>query len=412
MAKPARGKDSPAIRSLSHTLNVEAESKFPADAPDVCVEGLRQELAHTKQQLAGMERHVSDVQRTLRLVLDNTPDCVYVIDREYRLLLANRASTDLLGVSPTDIVGSRCHEVRHGTEEPCPDCPAARVLRSGLPVSVTLEDPAEREHCSRWQVTSYPLKDEHGRVSRVVNFALNLTKKRWHEAMTLQTVRLSAVGELAAGIAHQINNPLTAIIGNAQLLLRDFDPSHSAWAALQTIERAGLRTSAIVGTLLNFSHQGEYSFRETDVNQTIRDVLDMISHPIRGSGASVVVDLADDLPLIRASSPHLETTWINLLLNARDAIGEDHDGEIRVGTESSEDGRWIRVYVRDNGRGIAPGEMSRVFDPFFTTKQPNEGTGLGLFICHSVVTKHKGRIEVDSRKGQGSTFRVSLPVGQ
>ena len=409
-ARPVGSTDGSEPRSSADVLTTEARSSPPvAHSADVRVAQLRRELARSKQQLAEMERQISDVRKSLRLVLDQAPDCVLIVDREYRILLANRASTDLWGVAPTEVAVGLCYEVHRGAKEPCPDCPAAQAFCSGLPVSMALENAVGHERSSRWQVTSYPLKDEHGRVVRVVNFAVNLTKRHWHQALTLQAVRLSAVGELAAGIAHQINNPLAAIIGNAQLLLREFDSSHSAWAALQNIERAGLRSSAVVEALLSFSHQGEYLFQPTNVNQTIQDALGMVSYQIRRGNANVIVELADDLPLVPASTPHLQTTWINLLLNARDAI-EDHDGEIRIGTERSEDGRWVRVYVSDNGRGIPPEDLDRVFEPFFTTKEPNEGTGLGLFICYGVVTKHKGRIEVDSRLGVGSVFRVSLPV--
>lgn len=398
------------VRPSCRALDVEAGSCSPKDAPADYVEQLQRELDHAKQQLAEMERRVSDVWKTLEVAFDTTQDCVEIIDREYRVLQANQASLNLWGLTPMELIGSHCYEVHYEANEPCADCPATQVFRSGLPFSVALEGAAWREHLNRWQVTSYPLKDEHGRVTRVVNFAANLTKKRWHEALTLQSVRLSAVGDLAASIAHQINNPLTAIIGNAQLLLREFDSSHSAWAALQTIERAGLRTSAVIDTLLNYSRQGEYSFRQTDVNRTIQDALGMISHQVCWGGAGFIMDLADDLPLICASGPHLETVWMNLLLNARDAIGDNRDGEIRVVTERSEDRKWIRTDISDNGHGISPEHMDRVFEPFFTTKELSDGVGLGLFICYSVVTRHKGRIAVDSRLREGSTFRVSLPA--
>jgi len=398
------------VLSPSRELDVEAGSCSAKGIPADHLEQLRRELDHANRQLAEMERQKSDVWKALELAFDTTSDCVQIIDREYRVLQANRASLKLWGMTPRELIGCHCYEVHYEANEPCADCPATQVFRNGLPFSVALDGAPWHEHLNRWQVTSYPLKDEHGRVTRVVNFSSNLTKKRWHEALTLQAVRLSAVGDLAAGIAHQINNPLTAILGNAQLLLREFDSKHSAWSALQTIERAGLRTSAVIDTLLSFSRQGEYSFWETDVNKTIRDALGMISHQVCRGGTGFIMELADDLPLICASGPHLETVWMNLLLNARDAIGEDRDGEIRVVTERSEDQKWIRVYISDNGHGISPENMDRVFEPFFTTKELSDGVGLGLFICYSVVTRHKGRIEVDSRQGEGSTFRVSLPA--
>ena len=371
---------------------------------------LQGEVVRARQRIAGMEREISDLRKTLRLVVDKVPDCVEVIDGEFRVLLANQASAGRWRRELGESDSRRCYRLRYEIDEPCADCPAERALRTGLPVSVVREETGEDGRSARWQVTSYPLKDEHGRVIRIVNFAANLTRKRWREALGLQAVRLSAVGELAAGIAHEVNNPLTAIIGNAQLLLREFDASDPAWAPLHNIERAGLRATAVVETLLAFSHQGEYSFALANVNDTILDSLDMVSAQFRRDGVEIDVSLADDLPPIMVSRPHLQTTWLNLLINAREAVQDCTPAEIRIGTERSENGQWVRVYVSDNGRGIPAENVDRVFEPFFTTKQPNQGTGLGLFICHEIVTRHKGRIEVDSQPGEGSTFRVSLPV--
>jgi len=397
------------LRSRPETAEQAGRDNGSGSSPH-SVSHLQDELALAMQTIAGRERQISDLLKTLRIVVDRAPDGVVIIDREFRVLLANQASVDQWCQDLGSAAGDPCYRVRHGLDGSCPDCPAARAIDTGLPVSVVREEPGANGHPSRWQVTSYPIKDEYGRVIRVVNFSSNLTKMRWREALGLQAVRLSAVGELAAGIAHEVNNPLTAIIGNAQLLLREFDSSHPARAPLQNIERAGLRASAIVHTLLGFSDRGRYSCVLLDVNTTIEEALGMISSQYRQEGISIVTSLAGDLPQIRASRAHLETTWLNLLLNAREALADRASGEIRIGTERSENGQWVRIYVRDNGRGIPAEDLDRVFDPFFTTKGPNEGVGLGLFMCHTIVTRHKGRIEVDSRPDEGTTFRVSLPV--
>jgi len=395
-ADPARDRRDPLLAVERSLPPVDGEVGNDANrpSPDVTVVQLQRELSIVRAELAESERRFSNEWRTLQLVV----------------LLANRASTDLWRAAPTDVVGKPCYQVRCGSGKPCPGCPAEHALRRGVPAGMVLGDAPGQERPHQWEVTSYPLRDEHGRVVRVINFATNLTRRRWQRALTLRAARLSAVGELAAGIAHEINNPLSAIIGNAQMLLRDFDDSHSAWPALQTIERAGRRAGAIVEALLSFSQRGDYVLQKTDVNKTIQRALEIISHQLQQGNVSIVLDLADGLPPVSASAPHLETAWINLLLNAKDAVEGRSDGEIRVDTARSEDGQWVRVCVSDNGRGIAPGHLDRIFDPFFTTKQPSEGTGLGLFICHSVVTKHRGRIEVESHLGKGSTFWVSLPA--
>ena len=263
----------------------------------------------------------------------------------------------------------------------------------------------------RRRTTSHPLKDEHGRVVRAINLSMDTSMRAQQEATVRQSARLSAVGELAAGIAHEINNPLTAIIGNAQLILRDLDPDDPNHGAARTIERAGLRAKKVIGHLLRFSQQEDYDFKQADVNVSLWAALSTISPRLQRASIRIVTDLAADLPRIVASAKHLETAWVNLLLNARDAIVRGQgEGRIVVVSSPSTDNHWVTVSVRDTGCGIPAEHTERLFQPFFTTKEPNEGVGLGLYACYEIVAAHNGTIQVESQPGEGTTFCVSLPV--
>ncbi|MGA9350961.1 MAG: ATP-binding protein [Anaerolineae bacterium] len=230
------------------------------------------------------------------------------------------------------------------------------------------------------------------------------------KAQLFQSAKLSAIGELAAGIAHEIRNPLTTIIGDTQVLMADLKPGQPGYESLKAIERSGQRASKVIGNLLTFSRQEEYEFTTIDVNESINNALSLIAYQIERSNVSMIKDLAADLPSVAASSHHLEEVWINLLLNARDSIPDRQNGEIRIASRLDGSGKAVQVLVSDNGCGIPEANLDRLFEPFFTTKDVDEGTGLGLYIAYNIVERHNGLIEIDSEEGKGTTVTVTLPI--
>jgi signal transduction histidine kinase len=231
------------------------------------------------------------------------------------------------------------------------------------------------------------------------------------KAQLFQSAKLSAIGELAAGVAHEIRNPLTTIIGDAQLLMADIKPGQPGYESLEAIERSGKRASKVIGNLLSFSRQEEYEFTTMDVNASINSALSLIAYQIERSNVFMIKDLAADLPSVAASTHHLEEVWINLLLNARDSIPDRQRGEIRIASRLDGSGKAIQVLVSDNGCGIPEANRDRLFEPFFTTKDVDKGTGLGLYISYNIVERHNGLIEIDSEEGKGTTVTVTLPIG-
>lgn len=246
------------------------------------------------------------------------------------------------------------------------------------------------------------------------------------QAELVRSAKLSAVGELAAGIAHEIANPLAAIIVDTASLLEDIDPSNMAYESAAAIQRASLRARKVIRNLLDFSRQEEFEFQPGDINGTINTALSLIAHQIMASHIRLSKDLAPNLPLVMVSPHHLEEVWINLLTNARDAIPTDRDGEIQISTRLAEAAspavaapayveaegavQPVQVIISDNGSGIPPDRLEKIFEPFYTTKGPGKGTGLGLFICYEIIKRHNGTIAVDSQPGEGTTFTITLPA--
>ncbi|MBX3084539.1 MAG: GAF domain-containing protein [Anaerolineae bacterium] len=231
------------------------------------------------------------------------------------------------------------------------------------------------------------------------------------QAKLVDTARLSAIGELAAVVAHQINNPLTTVIADAELLLQDLPENDPKREGVMAINRAGRRSLAVVKRLLSNARResGEQEY-PTDVHETIRNTLELVSTYIERKGIVIESHLYQDAtPIyVMAKLGHLEDVWLNLVMNARDALESTPDARIVLSTRIV--GKSVEVTVRDNGPGIPAEHMDRIFNPFFTTKPLGEGTGLGLYICKQISEECDGTIILDQSVKPGACFRVSLPV--
>ena len=263
---------------------------------------------------------------------------------------------------------------------------------------------------SDWEVNCYPINNTRGKTIQAVIVEQDITEKRQMEAELLQNEKLVATGQLAASVAHEINNPLAAIIANAQILLKDIPPENQDLIeSVKLIELAGLRASHVVKNLLGLARKEEYEFAPMDINESIQDVLSMLSHEFVARPIAIRFERGQNLPPIIASREHLASIWINLLMNSIEAI-EGESGSIEINTFYDE-GHFY-VLIRDSGIGIPEEQLGRIFEPFYTTKSHGRGTGLGLSVVNRIVKAHSGSIQVDSEVGKGTTFTVILPEVQ
>lgn len=227
----------------------------------------------------------------------------------------------------------------------------------------------------------------------------------------MQAGKLAAIGKLAAGVAHEINNPLTVINANAQMLQMVMPDEDDNYEAVDLISRAGDRAATVVQGLLDFARQAQYEFESGDVNESIQAALSLVSYQFANANIEVKTDLADDLPPTKASWEHLQSVWLNLLINARDALQDNQEERwIEITTGVDQDRDDIVVLVRDNGEGMNSAEIDQIFEPFYTTKAPGRGTGLGLATTHRIVEQHGGQIDVTSAVDDGTTFVIRLPL--
>jgi two-component system NtrC family sensor kinase len=239
-----------------------------------------------------------------------------------------------------------------------------------------------------------------------LNFLSDITERKLAEG---QVGKLASIGELVAGVAHEINNPLTSIMGYAQLLMDVQDVTPEIKKDLRTIYEESQRMTRIVQNLLRFARRYKAERNPVDINDLIQRTLELSSYQLKTSNIVVSTKFASDLPRIFADYNQIQQVILNIVTNAEQAVlGSKRKGKINITTRIVEN--KVQIRIADNGSGIAPENVGKIFDPFFTTKEAGSGTGLGLSVCHSIIAEHGGNLYVESSLGKGATFIIDLPA--
>ena len=267
-----------------------------------------------------------------------------------------------------------------------------------------LRTPSGRERVVNLSLT--PLVGKEGRVIGRLVILNDLTERVELEDQLVQAEKLSSIGLLAAGVAHEVNTPLAVITSQAQMLMRQVPADDPSAKTLDRIIKQSFRASEIVNSLLKFSRMGGSEYSEVDLNRVIRETLALVEPMLRASKITLNTQLVSGLPGVHGNHGRLQQVFMNLIMNARDAM--PYGGELTLATESEDS--TVRVEVSDNGVGIPPDHLSKIFDPFFTTKSTSRGTGLGLAVTYGIMREHGGKISVESAVGKGSSFRLEFPT--
>jgi len=364
---------------------------------------LEAEITEHKQ----VEERIKHAAEEWRTTFDSITDWVSICDKDFRLIRMNKAFAGVFKMKPKELIGKPCYEIVHGTNEPVPNCPHKKTMKTKKPATAEFFEPHLGTHL---EVSTSPVFNEKGEVMASVHIIRDIIERKRMEEQLLVTDRLASIGELASGIAHELNNPLTSVIGFSDLLLAR-DLPNDIKEDLEVINREAKRTAGVVRNLLTFARKHPEERQSVNINKSIENVLQLRAYEQKVHNIQVNTRFAPDLPEITADGFQLQQVFLNIIINAEHFMIEAHGrGTLTITTERV--GDIIKAYFADDGPGIAKENLGHLFDPFFTTKEVGKGTGLGLSICHGVITEHGGRIYAKSQLGKGATFVVELPISE
>lgn len=358
-----------------------------------------------------IETRLHREQEFARRLVESFPDLVIALDRECRCTFVSHRSTELLGFSPEQLTGSALseHIEAHSWQELHLFLDS---IMSGQCANGSTEFLARRSdgETRLFRATASPLINASDEIEGAIASARDITDSKRMEQQLIQNERLAAMGQMIAGVAHELNNPLTAVLGVTELL-RDSTPEESARKQLDIAHRQARRAAQIVQSLLAFSRPPQPRKICLNLSELIQRSLQLHEHSLRTNHVTVDFASAPDLPLILGDTSQLTQVFLNLIVNAEQAIHEVRDhGVLRI--RVSRAGDQVLATFQDDGAGIPHEILPRIFDPFFTTKRPGRGTGLGLSICLAILREHNGEIEAQPAPEGGSLFTISLPIAR
>jgi len=337
------------------------------------------------------------------IVVEGMSDGVIVLDTENRLVDLNRAAERIVGLTPSEVIGQPVANVLSGQPK------LVELFGMASAPEERLEVKVEKGETQRYyDLHTSPLHDRRGQLTGRVIILTDITERKKIQEQLIVSDRLSSIGEFASGVAHEINNPLTSIVGFSDVLLEE-DVPDDVNKYLRVINREARRASMIVKNLLTFVRKHESVKQPTNMNDAIKTVLQLRAYEQEENNIQVDTRFDPDLPESIADGYQLQQVFMNIITNAEHSMIKAHGkGTLTITTERA--GDTIRASFTDDGTGISQENLGHLFEPFFTTKEVGEGTGLGLSISYGIIAEHGGRIWAESELAKGATFVVELPI--
>jgi PAS domain S-box-containing protein len=358
------------------------------------INGMLQSIEKSEIEIRGQKEFIDRILSTI-------PNAVLAIDKFQNIMLTNSAFNRLFGLEAGNLKGKTISSV---TALDDLSSEAAKFI-DGQASEYRTELQIRGEGFRKTFTVSFTrMKEEE--LFLIIFTDITIAMDR--QDRLYLTDRLASVGEMASGIAHELNNPLSSIVGLSELLIEETLPD-SIREDVVTINSEALRAAGVVKNMLSFARKHTSAKLPVQMNQVIEDVLKLRSYHWRVNNITVETNLDPQLPTILADYFQMQQVFLNIILNAEQSMAESHGkGTLKITSEKVD--AMVRFSFVDDGLGIAPQNISRIFDPFFTTKEVGNGTGLGLSICYGIVTSHGGRIYVRSEIGKGAVFIVELPA--
>lgn len=345
----------------------------------------------------------------LRQAVETASEVIFLTDREGIITYINPEFTKLYGYSVAEVVGKVTpRTLKSGTMKPEEYTGFWNALISGQVVKGEIVNRTKDGRLVTIDGSASPIFDVQHNTIGFLAIQRDISEARKMRDMLVAQDRLASMGQLAAGVAHELNNLLTGVIGFSDLLLQRNLPD-DVKADLKIVNDEAKRAGNIVKNILAFSRKQSEGRAVVDINENIQRVIALRNHEQKVNNIGVITDFASELPRTMANSSQLQQVFLNIIANAEQAMSEAHGkGTLTITTKRV--GDTVKACVADDGTGISPENMSQLFTPFFTTKEVGKGTGLGLSICRGIIMEHGGRIYAESEPGKGTAFIVELPV--
>ncbi|MEW5747130.1 MAG: PAS domain-containing protein [Nitrospirota bacterium] len=364
-----------------------------------------------EEALRESEKKFRRLSQEFNTLLDAIPDAILLLSPDLKTLWSNKGAALLLGEEIAGLTGQYCHTLWHNLPAPCDDCHVLRCLASGREERRQITLPNGRVFDSR----AFPIKDEGGSVVNVITIASDTTERMVLQAEVMRSDHLASIGKLAAGVAHEINNPINGIINYAQLLANKSPKESKEHDIAARIIKEGDRIATIVRSLLSFARDHKEQKAAAHLKEICADTLALTEAQLRKDGIALTVSFADNLPPVIANTQQIQQVFLNIISNAQYALntrfpGKHEDKALEITGESfiADGVPFVRISLRDQGPGIPAEILDKVKDPFFSTKPT--GTGLGLSISHGIISDHGGRLTIQSTEHAGTTIVVDLPA--
>lgn len=373
----------------------------PGELRDFC-KGLLSRL----EELQKLVQVISRGKYAWEATFDAITEPVMLVAGDYTIQRANLAMAAVSGHDIKKVAGKKCYKVFAGRSKPCDGCPLKASIEGRTQLHSRLENKiAQRD----FNVHAYPLYDEQKELHAGVMYYRDVSEELRLRQEVIQQEKMAAIGMLAGGVAHEVNNPLGGILAFTQLILKKLEPRTELYEDMVEIERAAIRCKKIVQDLLDFSRIS----REKEkclvyLNELIEKILPFVKMEVRALNIDLQCALGENLPAVFAVPNRLQQVFLNIMTNAVHSM--PHGGKLFVRTAGDPKNGEVVITIRDTGTGIPKEIANRIFEPFFTTKEPGRGTGLGLSVSYRIVTESQGKIEVDSKVGEGSCFTIRLPA--
>ena len=356
----------------------------------------------------------------IRNILNTVDEGFIVIDRDYRILTANKGYCNMVGGCSEKIIGRYCYEVSNRINQPCfeegVECPTHQVFETGTPHTALHRPKDANGNILYVETKAYPIKDDSGVVTSVIEVINNITEKYLLEEERLKTKKLESIGTLAGGIAHDFNNLLQGVFGYISMAKMTLDQKEKSLAMLNQAEEALHMSVNLTTQLLTFAKGGKPSKKLIRLEPTIENA---VKFALSGSHTEYILEISPDLRSVEADAGQLAQVIQNIVLNADEAMAgrgtvtisvSNVDIPARAASRLPDSGRFVRIDIQDTGTGISDENMTKIFDPYFTTKQ--RGSGLGLATSYSIINNHGGVIGVKSELNIGTTFSIYLPASK